>query len=141
VKAPATDLYDQDFFQWTIHNAVLLRSGRLSEADLANIAEEIEAIGKNERRELESRLAVILVHLSSRRSNSWRSTIANQRAELRRLFRQSPSLQTHLLEAITEAYPDAIELAAIETGMPKSSFPDQCPFTHEQILDSDFLPD
>jgi hypothetical protein len=81
LRQTAKDLYEQDFFEWTVQNAQLLRAGRLEEADLEHIAEEIEDMGRSERRELESRLSVLLSHLlkwrfqPSRRGRSWQATI------------------------------------------------------------------
>jgi len=104
-------------------------------------------MGKSQRRELESRLAVLLMHLlkwgwqRDKRSNSWKGTVANQRAEIRRLFRQSPSLKSQLTESLAESYSDAVEVANLETGLPADTFPQRCPFTPEQILDRDFLPE
>ena len=140
-------LYDQDFLLWTEKIAGLLRAGRLDELDIEHLAEEIEDMGKSQRRELESRLRVLLAHLlkwgwqRDKRSNSWKATAANQRAELRAVFRDSPSLKTHLPESVAEAYRDAVEEAALETGLPPDTFPEHCPFTSEQILDRDFLPE
>ncbi|MBI3698676.1 MAG: DUF29 family protein, partial [Acidobacteria bacterium] len=59
----AKDLYDLDFFEWTARNAELLREGRFTEADMEHIAEELEDMGKRDRRELESRLELLLEHL------------------------------------------------------------------------------
>lgn len=114
---------------------------------IEHIAEEIEDMGKSQRRELESRLAVLLVHLlkwgwqRDKRSSSWKVTVATQRAELRRLFRQSPSLKAPLPESIAESCGDAVEEASLETGLPADTFSGHCPFTPEQMLDRNFLPE
>jgi hypothetical protein len=98
------DLYDRDFYEWTVRNAELLRSGRATEADLEHIAEEIEDMGKREQRELYSRLKVLIAHLlkwqvqPDRRGSSWESTILVQRRDLKRLLAQNPSLKPHLAE-------------------------------------------
>ncbi len=60
---PRSALYDRDFFAWANEQAALLREGKLEEADLESIAEEIESMGKTEKRELISRLTVLLLHL------------------------------------------------------------------------------
>jgi len=140
-------LYEQDFLLWTEKIARLLRAGRLDELDIEHIAEEIEDMGKSQRRELESRLRVLLTHLlkwgwqRDQRSNSWKATVARQRVELRALFRDSPSLKKRLPESLADSYRDAVEEASLETGLPVDSFPELCPFTPEQILDRDFLPE
>ena len=146
LKPSASSLYDQDFFSWTIQTARLLRAGRFSEVDIEQLAEEIEGMGKSDKRELWSRLTIILVHLlkwkqqPEKRSRSWRSTLDDQRTEIRRLFRQSPSLRRDLAAAVEEVYPDAVRRAGIETGLPAETLPRQCPFTEHQILNDEFLP-
>src|SRR3990167_6767445 len=106
--------YNQDFYAWTIHNAESLRQGKLSEIDLENVAEEIESMGKSEKRELLNRLAVLLSHLlkwkfqSPRRSNSWKYTIKEQRIQLEDLLEESPSLKASLEEKMAHAYEHSI---------------------------------
>jgi hypothetical protein len=141
-----TDLYEKDFYEWTVHNASLLRSGRTGEADLAHIAEEIEDMGKRERRELERRLSILLAHLlkwkvqPDRRSRSWELTVRVHRKDLAKLLSKNPSLQQYLSGSLAEAYESATIDAMIETGHPESDFPDTCPFALDQVLDPDFLP-
>ena len=78
-------LYNTDFHAWTREQAALLKSGRLAEIDMNHLIEEIESMGKNERRELKSRLVILIMHLlkwqiqPERQSNSWRATIETQR--------------------------------------------------------------
>jgi hypothetical protein len=75
------NLYDQDFYQWTHEQAELMKAGALSQLDIPNLIEEIESMGRSEKRELRSRLTVLLMHLlkwdyqQDRRSGSWKSTI------------------------------------------------------------------
>jgi hypothetical protein len=140
------DLYDRDFYEWTVRNAELLRSGRATEADLEHIAEEIEDMGKREQRELYSRLKVLIAHLlkwqvqPDRRGSSWESTILVQRRDLKRLLAQNPSLKPHLAEQLKEAYSDAVLEAMAQTLHPESDFPNSCPYELEALLDPDFLP-
>ena len=147
VEPTVKDLYEQDFFEWTARNAELLRAGRFAEADLEHIAEEIEDMGKSERRELESRLSVLLNHLlkwrfqPNRRGRSWQATIRIQRTELLRLLADMPSLRPDLREQLPQVYPTAVERAIAETELPDEAFPPACPFSLDQILDADFFPD
>lgn len=140
-------LYEQDFFAWTARNAELLRAGRLDEADIAHIAEELEDMGKREKRELESRLRVLLTHLikwriqTERRSGSWKATIGTQRKDIARLLRTMPSLRNALREDLPEVYEEAVEAAVRQTGLPASMFPTACPFDLDQVLDAGVLPD
>jgi hypothetical protein len=138
--------YEKDFYAWSIHNAKLLREGKLSEIDIENIAEEIESMGKSEKRELISRLAVLLAHLlkwefqSERRGNSWTYTIKEQRLRLQDLLNDSPSLKKSLKENLDHAYEHALIIAVGETDLSERSFPKKCPFSLQQALDKDFLP-
>ena len=142
----ASELYERDYYEWTMRNAELLRSGRANEADLANIAEELEDMGKRERRDLLNRLRVLIAHLlkwqaqPDRRSRSWQLTIRVQRKDLAGLLSENPSLEPYLKSNLPEAYERAIVEAMTETGLPESEFPSTCPFTFEVLLDPDYLP-
>ena len=143
----AADLYDRDFAEWARRNAELLRSGRVAEADLDHIAEEIEDMGKRERRAMESRLARLIQHLLKwqvqpmKRSPNWRSTIAEQRFRIGKLLNENPSFQAELPNWIAQEYAHAVHLASLDTGFEPTRFPQSWPFTLEQTLDDSFLPD
>jgi hypothetical protein len=138
-------LYDRDFYAWTNEQAALLRAGKLSAADIEHIAEEIESMGKTEKRELVNRLAVLLMHLLKwqyqplGRCTSWRLTIKEQRRELLDHLADNPSLKAKLAEATVSAYGRAQLSAARETNLPETTFPDICPWAFEQIA-GDFWP-
>lgn len=140
-------LYETDFYNWLSENARLLRSGRLSEIDVLNIAEELESMGKSERRALLSRLTVLLAHLlkwqyqPTRQSRSWRNTILVQRLDINELLQDSPSLTHAIDDRIQAAYQKACLLAEEETGIDKQNFPQSCPYSLEQMLDEAFFPD
>ena len=140
-------LYERDFHAWANEQAALLRAGRLDRLDIENIAEEIESMGRSEKRELVNRLTILLTHLlKSRfqpgfRGNSWRLTIEEQRDRLREHLRDSPSLTAHLDQAIIDAYRRARLAGEQETGLPRAIFPDPCPFAVEDICNDDFWPD
>jgi hypothetical protein len=139
--------YEKDFYSWLCKNVELLRQGRLSEIDVENIAEELDDMGKSQKRELGSRLEVLIAHLlkwqfqPGHRSTSWKGTIVEQRNKIKKLLKESPSLKRYVNEKVTEAYEDAAEYASIETGIPESDFPQTCPYSSEQILDKTFYPD
>jgi hypothetical protein len=143
----AKDLYDQDFFEWTVRNAELLRARRFDEADVDRIAEELEDMGKREKNELASRLRVLLTHLlkwqiqTERRSGSWKATLRTQRREIGKLLAGMPSLRRSLRGDLPEVYEDAASDAVGETGLPRKSFAPACPFDLEQILDTEYYPD
>lgn len=140
-------LHESDFYAWSLEQAALLRAGRVDEADLAAIAEEIESMGKTEKRELVSRLTVLLLHLlkwerrPAGRGNSWRLSIANARDEIADLLDDNPSLKTVLDEVTASAYRYARRKAAIETDMADEVFPAQCPWSFAQAMDAGFWPE
>ena len=140
------DLYEQDFYAWTMKNAELLRRRQLTEVDLEHLAEELESMGKSERRELMSRLTQLLLHLlkwrlqPALRTRSWLVSIQNQRIAIGKLLKDSPSLKAALEPFYAEAYADAVSLAEAETGIDRKDFPASCPFTLEQALSDRFLP-
>jgi hypothetical protein len=139
-------LHDVDFYAWALENAALLRDGRLSEVDIEHVAEELESMGRSERRELGSRLAIIFAHLlkwahpSGRQSASWRNTIKVQRLDACGVLADNPSLRAQADDIVTAAYEKGKLLAANETGFDERSFPGHCPWTLEQVLDPDYWP-
>jgi len=141
-----SETYDRDFYAWANEQAALLRSGRLAEADIAHIAEEIESMGKTEKRELVSRLAVLLLHLlkwrfqPGRHGASWKATIKVQRNRLTDHLADNPSLKAALPQAISRAYEDAVIEAEAETGLTGKTFPAACPWSFEQMMEPDFWP-
>jgi hypothetical protein len=141
-----SSLYEHDFYAWANEQAALLRAGNLSAADIEHIAEEIESMGKTEKRELVNRLAVLLLHLlkwqyqPERRGSSWEGTIRVQRRDLADHLDDNPSLKSKLPEAIERAYGNAVILAPGETGLPKATFPATCPWLFKQIMDEEFWP-
>ncbi len=145
--ATRRSLHDADFYAWSLEQAALLRAGRVEEADLQAIAEEIESMGKTEKRELVSRLAVLLLHLlkwqhqQAGRGNSWRLSIANARDEIADLLDDNPSLKTVLDEVTASAYRYARRKAAIETDMGEEAFPVQCPWSFDQAMEAGFWPE
>ena len=139
--------YEEDFFAWTQDQARLLREGELSSVDAENMAEEIESMGRSDRRELESRLVVLLVHLlkwlvqTEFRSRSWSNIIRTQREEIDALLADSPSLRPLVEQPRSVLYSRARREAADQTGLSEKNFPTPCPFAPTQILDENFLPD
>lgn len=139
-------LYDSDFYAWTQEQAKLLREQKWESVDIANVVEEIESLGRQERRELRNRFGVLLGHLlkwqyqPEHHGNSWQATIREQRRKIRTLLQESPSLQTCLEEVLRTGYENGLDLAVRETNLPYSIFPESCPYTLEQALDVEFLP-
>jgi hypothetical protein len=137
-----TDLYQTDFAEWAFRNAELLRSGRVSEADLDNIAEEIDSLGRSQSHELKSRLAQIMERmlqlrytaeeLRERNAPGWRGSIARQRTDIGCLLRDSPSLR-RLLNAtvLATCYADA---AKVFTAAFELRAPAKFPFTLDEVV-------
>jgi len=143
-----TATYETDFYQWTQQQADLLRQGQFNrvDLDLENIAEEIESMGRGQTHSLGSYLHNVIMHLlkwryqPERRGTSWRLSIFNGRHQIQRLLKDSPSLNPKVLTLIADEYRQARQIAALETGLPLTTFPEECPFTVEQIT-GDHWPD
>lgn len=140
-------LYEKDFRLWTETHVNLLKEGKFSEIDLPNLIEEIDSIGKREKRELRSRLIVLLMHLlkwkyqPNKRSESWISTISEQRLSLEELLEDSPSLQPFIIEVFEACYQKARVKATQETKMMLDVFPAISPFSLGETLDSAYFPE
>jgi hypothetical protein len=141
---PSTDLYEADFYAWTVSTANLLRQQRFMEIDIAHLAEELEDMGKRERRALESHIRNVVLHLlkwryqPEKRGASWRQSIRNGRIDIQKLLRDSPSLASQISQMLDDEYLAARADAFDETGLSENIFPTQCPFTSEQVLDAGF---
>lgn len=136
-----------DFYTWALETAFAIRRGRFDGIDWEAIAEELEDMGRSERRALEHRIEILLAHLlkwcyqPQCRSTSWTGTIKEQRRKAARLLRQNPGLQPLLAELIPESYESARALAERDTGIDERNFPTACPWAVELILDEDFWPE
>ena len=139
-------VYDEDFALWSAEQAALIRAGKLDRIDLENVAEEIESLGKSDKRQIRSRLQVLMLQLlkwerqPAERSRSWASSIRDQRRAIVDLIDDSPSLRPYPGEVFEREYPRAREKASEETTIYPHLFPETWPYTIEQILDPDFLP-
>jgi len=140
-------LYETDFYGWVQQQVSALRAGRFASLDLDNLIEEIEDMGKREKQELRSRLAVLFMHLlkwqhqPARRGKSWEATIKTQRYEIALHTAENPSLKHTLPGILGQAWRGALIKASNETGLPEAAFPPDCPWTFEQVMDADFWPD
>lgn len=139
-------LYDRDLHAWAEEQASHARAGRRAALDLDHIAEELESLGASQRREIRSRLTVLLCHLLKflhqphLRTRSWTATIGEQRRGIAVIVEESPSLAGHAAHVLDKAYADAREAAAEETGLPVETFAAECPFSIEQVLDRRWMP-
>ncbi|HEY9848026.1 MAG TPA: DUF29 domain-containing protein [Leptolyngbyaceae cyanobacterium] len=143
----STSLYETDFYAWTQQQISLLKSQQWHELDTNNLIEEIETLGRKERQELRNRLGILLGHLlkwqfqPDKRTNSWVGTIREQRIQIKLLLKDSPSLKPYLDEIFFIAYELGLALAIRETNLGEKVFPEVCPYTPEQTMNPEFLPD
>jgi hypothetical protein len=147
VEEVSASLHDVDFYAWANEQAGLLRAGELTQADIDNIAEELECLARAEMRVLRDRLRVLLLHLLKwrhqplRRTPSWRLSILNSRDDLADHLRDNPSLKPQVREAMVDAYRRARREAAIETELPEATFPKECPWTYAEAVDENYWPE
>jgi hypothetical protein len=146
-KPPVNDLYETDFYAWTQEQARLLRDRRWDDLDLENLVDEVESVGGSEKREIRNRLTKLLAHLlkwkyqPGHRGPSWSATIFEQRRQLADILQDSPSLRSYAHKQVAERYLGGRLEAAHETGIAFGLFPEECPFTPEQVLDLEFWPE
>ncbi|MDQ5770481.1 DUF29 domain-containing protein [Thiothrix subterranea] len=139
--------YETDYYGWTLEQAELIKSKRLDELDFDHLLEELESMGASEKRELLNRLRVLLMHLlkwqyqPEFRGRSWVNTIREQRRMIPVHLKQNPSLKGKLDEFMLDGYELGRGGAADETGLPESTFPPECPWSFEQAMNPDFMPD
>jgi hypothetical protein len=143
----STATYDNDLYTWSLEQAALLRQRKFDQVDLEHIIEEIEDMSKSEKRALVSFLENLLMHLlkwyyqPSQRSRSWELTIIEQRRRLVEHLEENPGLKGKLAESIEKAYFYARSGAEKETGLPASTFPEECPWEYATFTGADFWPE
>ncbi|MDX2216419.1 MAG: DUF29 domain-containing protein [Oculatellaceae cyanobacterium bins.114] len=146
LQASQKSLYEADFIRWVEATAEQLRTKDYASVDWANLIEEVEDMSRRERKSLKSNLVVILLHLLKwqyqldGRGGSWRGSIREHRRRVNEDLKDSPSLLPYLQEIFTECYINAREQAADETELPLETFSLDCPYTVEQALNSEYLP-
>ena len=143
------NLYNQDYQKWLKFTAKKLRSGHFDEVDWENLVEEIEDMGRSEKRALASLLTRLFEHLlklsyweSEREynANKWRAEITTFRVQIKKLVQESPSLKPYLDKIITECYLDARKITSRLTGFKIEIFSSEVIASIEQILDEDWFP-
>lgn len=138
-------LYETDAYSWALEQARLIREGRWGEIDRENVAEEIESVGTSQWHALQSSLARVIQHMlkwdyqGRLRSRSWVSSINVHRVRADVRLRKSPGLKGHLHEVLPEAYRLAVAYAERDTGLPRSAFPEGCPYDFETVMTRPFV--
>lgn len=139
--------YEDDVYLWLCEQIELLRQKRIQEVDLPNLIEELEDMGSEKLHALESAYRLLLAHLlkwkyqPQKRSSSWEITIGRERDNIDGRERESRTLAAQAKSIVERVYRRSVREAAVETGLPRESFPAECPWTLEQLRDEDFLPD
>jgi Domain of unknown function DUF29 len=139
--------YDTDFYAWAQAQAEALRAKDWAALDVENLAEELEGMARSDRRALGNHLKNLLLHLlkwayqPQRRGRSWEKSLLQARHRLAKLLHENPSLANQVPGFLDEGYPHARRLAAVETSLALTPFPETCPWVGEQVLDEDFWPE
>ena len=134
-------LYDTDYYLWLQQTAKSLASRNVDALDWDNLLEEIESLGRREKKAIKSNLRIVILHLLKwnyqveKRSQSWIYSIAEHRQRLYDDFETSPSLKRYCQEIFLQVYEEARKLASKETGLSLNHFPETCPFLLENVLD------
>ncbi|MCC6419673.1 MAG: DUF29 domain-containing protein [Gemmataceae bacterium] len=138
-RAELTRLYEADETAWLEEMSRLIREGRLDEADTENLSGYLLDMAKRDRREVVNRLTTLIMHVLKsdhqprKRSRSWQVTILTQKDELQDLL-ESQTLKNHAAEVLGKAYARAVKYASEETGLPADRFPNECPYTLDELL-------
>lgn len=139
--------HDEDFYGWAMANASLLKQGKIGEADMEYIIEELEEMVSSNECQLINRLAILISHLlkwqlqPDFRGRSWSGTIKEQRHRIKRLIKKNPSLNPKIYESVEEGFLDSKDLIEKETPIDLKLLPATCPYTFEQIMDDAFYPE
>jgi hypothetical protein len=149
VRHAGADLYERDYYAWVQRQLELLRAGRLQDVDLDNLIEEVEDLGKSERNTVMSCTDELIQHLlklqlspARELRHGWRKEVRAHRKTLKR--RLTSTLRHHLSDALGELFDDARGSAAMDLaldGVREADIPQSCPYTLDQILDLDWLPE
>ncbi len=139
--------YEQDFYAWLETTANLLKKKQFESIDLENLIEEIEAMGRSEKREIKTRLITIIKHLLRLKywqstldynARGWRNTVIEQREKLIFVLEDSPSLRQELESFFLEGYQKTVQKIIQKYDLPSSMFPAESPFSLTNIIDSDY---
>jgi len=145
-----SELYERDYYAWLQDQVRALRDHRIEDVDWENVAEEIEDLGKSERRGISSHLATVVEHLLKLKyarsifreynARGWRVSVRSARRQVRKLLTESPSLRPQLEEMLIDAYEDGRLEALRERRLKEDILPKTSPWTVEQVMDDTFLP-
>ena len=132
--------YEKDFFKWTKSQARLLKNQEFSKLDIVNLIEEIESLGRSEKRALQSYLEVLLMHMLKKKyqkkadTRSWDLSIKSSNHKVQQVLSDNPTLKSKLKDIVTDAYYSARLSAAAETGLDEKKFPEECPWSLKELF-------
>jgi hypothetical protein len=141
-------LYDRDFALWVAEQAQALKERRTAELDWDNLVEEVDALGRSDRRAIRSCLENALLHMlklaywvseRERNENLWREHLINARDGIVKVIEDSPSLRIYPAEILSKSYSAALRRA--QTLIGRQDLPDGCPWLLERVLDEGFWPE
>jgi hypothetical protein len=138
--------FEPDALIWSEQQIALLRAGKFDQLDLESVIAELKYQVQDDKDEVARRLRVLMTNLlksefhPQQRSRRWGSLILEHRYAIQDILEQMPSLRPQIDEYVALGYPKAVKAAARETRMPKAAFPQENPYTVDQILDEDFFP-
>ena len=142
-------LYEQDFYLWIQTTLAILRERKLEQLDIENLIEEIDSMGRSEKKELKTRLVVLIEHLlklqywteeKDYNARVWRNTVVEQRRQIAYTLADSPSLKGILNDVFLDCYTDARNDTINKYQLPSTLFPEQPSFSLIQLLNADFMP-
>jgi len=149
-EMPVSQLYERDYYTWIENQVRALRERRLTEIDWSNVAEELEDLGRSQKRSIESQLARIAEHflklayapirVKDQDRRGWELTIREARHQIRKLLNESPSLRRKTAELLVDAYESGRNAGLITLKLPDFRLPESCSWGLEQILDDRFFP-
>ena len=138
-------LYERDYLLWLEENVRLLSDRQLQEIDYDHLIEELESLGRSEKRTVESLMKQLLIHLllyqygateDQRNANHWSLEILTFSDQLNEEL-AAKTIYNYLVDNLDKIYQSAMKLAAQKSQL---SLPQQCPYTLQQILDENWLP-
>lgn len=144
---PTQELYEKDFNLWLKQTIESLQNGKLLDVDYIHLIEELQSMERSKKNGLKSHFKTLIFYLlkfkyqSQKRTNTWRYTITKHRQEIRDYLDISPSFKQFLREVFDQCYRDARRLTSDKIGLSTHAFPQDCPFSLEEILDLDYLPE
>ncbi|MTJ53799.1 DUF29 domain-containing protein [Anabaena sp. UHCC 0253] len=142
-------LYDQDFYLWIQTTIQQLQERNLEQLDIENLIEEIDSMGRSEKKELKTRLVVLIEHLlklqywieeKDDNARGWRNTVVEQRRQIAYTLADSPTLKAILNDVFLPCYQDAKKDTINKYQLPSNLFPEEPPFSLAQVLNADFIP-